>query len=59
MEKYKLKPFNYFKDAEGGASPGMVVMLVIFTLMGIISGIVFYKKRQSNDIESTPLTNSH
>jgi len=47
------------EDAEGGASPGMVVMLVIFTLMGIISGIVFYKKRQNNDIESTPLTNSH
>eukprot|EP00090_Calanus_glacialis_P018030 TRINITY_DN2795_c0_g1_i5.p1 TRINITY_DN2795_c0_g1~~TRINITY_DN2795_c0_g1_i5.p1 ORF type:complete len:474 (-),score=105.90 TRINITY_DN2795_c0_g1_i5:156-1577(-) len=47
------------EDAEGGASPGMVVMLVIFSLMGIITGIVFYKKRQSNDIESTPLTNTH
>ena len=59
MKIYKLKPFTYFKDAEGGASPGMVVMLVIFSLMGIITGIVFYKKRQSNDIESTPLTNTH
>jgi len=44
---------------EGGASPGVVVLLVIFVLMGVISGIVFYKKRQSTDIESTPLTNSH
>jgi hypothetical protein len=47
------------KDVEGGASPGVVVILVIFVLMGIISGIVFYKKRQSDDIEQTPLTNTH
>jgi len=47
------------EDEEGGASPGVVVLLVIFMLMGVISGVVFYKKRQKSDIEQTPLTNTH
>jgi len=46
------------EDRDTGVNPGVVVLLVIFALMGIISGVVFYKKRQSNDIEQTPLTNS-
>jgi len=46
------------EDTDTGVNPGVVVLLVIFALMGIISSVVFYKKRQANDIEQTPLTNS-
>jgi len=48
---------NAPEDNDTGVNPGLVVLLVIFALMGIISGVVFYKKRQVNDIEQTPLTN--
>ena len=49
----------YVKEGESDTNPGVVVLLVIFVLMGVISGIVFYKKRQRDDIEQTPLTNTH
>eukprot|EP00092_Neocalanus_flemingeri_P010127 GFUD01010912.1.p1 GENE.GFUD01010912.1~~GFUD01010912.1.p1 ORF type:complete len:480 (+),score=137.07 GFUD01010912.1:153-1592(+) len=47
------------EDPESGGSPGLTVLMVIFFLMGIIGGIVFYKKRRGTDIEQTPLTNTH
>jgi len=47
------------EETESDTNPGVVVLLVIFVLMGVISGIVFYKKRQRDDIEQTPLTNTH
>lgn len=44
---------------ESGGGPGLAVLMVILMLMGIIGGIVFYKKRQGTDVEHTPLTQTH
>lgn len=43
-------------DVESSPGPGLAILMIIVVLMGIIGGIVYYKRRKGNDIEQTPLT---